>query len=270
MQPRAPFHGFEIIRPLGSGVYSRVFLAEGAPHESPVALKVLKPQHRNNPWILNCFLREGRIGSTCRHRSLIRIHPHCETLPAHVHVCDPIGGAPLGEAAVEPPAVVSMLAQVAAALGELHARGIVHGDVKPVNIMLEPNGRAVLIDLGFAREIGSLSLDEGLPGTPNYLAPELCRKRFADSPAADLFALGVTAFELLCGRLPYPKLNDTQAVLRQHRSERPEMLSAAMPRLPAKLRQLVDRLLAKDAAERPTAAEAAEMFRSLLVRRQAA
>jgi serine/threonine protein kinase len=138
----------------------------------------------------------------------------------------------------------------------LHRAGFVHGDVKPDNVRLVDAGSATLIDLGFAHRPGENAhlLRKGyVLGTANYLAPELCACDPAAAYAADLYALGVSLFELLTGRLPYP--TGTMAeTFRRHRDDAPEDVRKHAPLLPPGLATLVDRLMAKAPAERPKAA----------------
>lgn len=203
---------------------------------------------------MQCFRREAILGRTLRHPSLIAIRDAHLHEPPFYHVCDVVPGHTLRHAALLPrPVVLSVIGQIAEALAVMHAAGCIHGDVKPGNIMLAPDGRATLIDLGFARKSGTLPFDDGIPGTPNYLAPELCTREFTDTPAADLFALGVTACELLTGELPYERLDDNLAVMRQHRDETPRPLREIDPAIPREIADLVDAMLNRDLFRRAKA-----------------
>jgi serine/threonine-protein kinase len=249
MEPLPAIPGYELLQPLGRGSYSQVYLARTPAHGRGWAfraIKILKAELETDPWVLQCFRREGVIGAAIRHPSLVAMDSGDELY----HVCEWIDGQTLRDAALLPlPVVIAVMAQIADALSALHREDYVHGDVKPGNIMLEPNGRAVLIDLGFARQPGTLPFGDGLPGTPNYLAPELCRRTFVDTAAADVFALGVTAYELLTGEVPYPKLDDSREVLRQHRDERPASLKVF--HYPQWLAELVNGMLEYDLFSRP-------------------
>lgn len=238
--------GYALGRLLGSGVYSNVYLA-CKPRCSPVAVKALKNDFRNDAWVLQCFRREGHVGRTVKHPSLVSI----QTQSPFYHICKVAEGQTLRDAALLPRSIVlHVIEQIASALAALHRAGYLHGDVKPGNIMLAPNGHATLIDLGFARRPGSLLSFEALPGTPNYLAPELCGRNFVDTPAADVFALGVTAFELLTGKLPYPRRELNEDVLEQHRTTEPAAIHEVDPALPAWVAKLVDGMLVTDLFDR--------------------
>ena len=250
--------GYSLTRHIGGGSYSQVY--EGHPRTSrgqgwsfaPVAIKVLDSEVAKDPWVLECFRHEGEIGSAVRHPSLLAFFDRHLSREPYAHICELIDGSTLAE--LESPSVatsIAVLTQMAAALAAMHRAGFVHGDVKPGNIMLAASGRATLIDLGFAHRPGSLPSGECMAGTPNYLAPELCRKNYQDTPAADIFALGVTAFELLTGELPYPKLDETSEVLCQHRNEPPRSLKNSGLPLPNRIVNLVDRMLERNANQRP-------------------
>jgi serine/threonine-protein kinase len=241
--------GFVIQKRLGRGVYADVYQAT-RPNRGygwACALKVLHEDYRNDDWVCECFRREGSIGKIVRHPSLISI----QETHTHFHICTLVPGHTLRDAALLPiPIVLSALEQIASALAALHRVGYVHGDVKPGNIMLAPDGQATLIDLGFARRPGTLPYGEGLPGTPNYLAPEMCRRDFIDTPAADVFALGISAFELLTGDLPYERLHDNAEVLQQHRVIEPRSLRNVDDTIPRWVVNLVDEMLRPNPFER--------------------
>jgi serine/threonine protein kinase len=145
--------------------------------------------------------------------------------------------------------------QVAEALAALHRAGFVHGDIKPDNIHLTGEGKAILIDLGFAHRPGE---NEGILrkgyilGTVDYLAPELCGSEPVDGPQSDLFSLGMTLFEMLSGQLPYPR-GSVEQTLRRHAAEPPADLCRCAGQLPAALTKLVTRLMSRSPAERPRA-----------------
>jgi serine/threonine protein kinase len=151
---------------------------------------------------------------------------------------------------------VWIVRQTAEALAALHRAGFLHGDVKPDNLRLIGDGTAVLIDLGFAHRPGENAafLRAGyVLGTANYLAPEQCQEEPAEDFGSDLFSLGVTFFEMLTGRLPYPP-GSLRQTLRRHRCDPPEDIRRSVPNLPPALATLVERLLAHRLEDRPRAA----------------
>jgi len=143
--------------------------------------------------------------------------------------------------------------QIAQGLQELQQAGVSHGDVKPANIFLEPNGRVRLIDTGFAsalQQAGNGRHHYALKGTPEYLAPELLSTNPADPVAADVYSLGVVLYEMLSGRVPFVGEN-TADVLRLHRQSRPPAVEKHCPDLPDDAARLLERLLCKQPLRRP-------------------
>ncbi|WP_461030660.1 serine/threonine-protein kinase, partial [Streptomyces sparsus] len=150
---------------------------------------------------------------------------------------------------------VSVGAQLCSALAAVHAARIVHRDLKPGNVMVRPDGRVVVVDLGIAA-VGSvgdstrLTRTGALIGTPLYMAPEQVVGGAPVGPAADLYALGVLLYELLAGRPPFTA-PEAAGLLYMKLHERPEPLRALRPETPGPLAALVHALLDKDVAARP-------------------
>ena len=161
--------------------------------------------------------------------------------------------------------VLGMARQIAEGLASLHRAGFIHGDVKPTNVILPRPGRATLIDLGFSRRPGELSpwADRGhVIGTANYLAPELAKLPPDDTPAADLFSLGVMLYELLTGTLPYPGQSTTE-VIRLRRDCRPALLPSG------DRSQIMSRVIARltdpKGNQRPTARQLVGEFAAMQI-----
>ena len=180
--------------------------------------------------------------------------------PAGPRACDPAGESLQRrlrrDYRLEATTAIWIGRQTAEALKALHRHGFVHGDVKPENIRLVNDGTAVLIDLGFAHRPGENAalLKQGyVLGTPSYMAPELCGFEDQGGPASDVFSLGVTLFEMLTGRLPYPPGSVAQT-LRRHRCDPPSDLGRQAVAVPAALVRLVTQMLAHRPGERPSAA----------------
>jgi serine/threonine-protein kinase len=151
---------------------------------------------------------------------------------------------------------VELAAQLAKGLDVLHARGIVHRDVKPSNVLLDGEGTAALADFGLARGEDSTQLtrDGQLVGTPHYLAPELIEGAAA-TPASDVYALGCVLYECLAGEPPFAGRGDAQIGF-AHLVEPPPDARTRRPELPADVSAAIVSALAKDPAARPTTATA--------------
>lgn len=268
--PRLP--GYVLGSRLGGGPTCDVYSAADERGLFEWAVKVLRDDAARDFTNIQLLRREARAGLAVRHRHLVRIVRAVTegASPFHV-VMKRVSGRSLrsvlkGKGWIESRLSVSIARQVAGALAAMHAAGYVHGDVKPENIHLGPGPSATLLDLGFAHRPGE---DAGLLGsgfvlgTANYVAPELCDQPETDGPAADVFSLGVTLFELLTGALPYPDGGVEETMVR-HRDSDPESLRRWQGGWPAGLTDLVDRMLDRDPAERPTAAEVGSQVRQML------
>src|SRR5207248_1069958 len=145
---------------------------------------------------------------------------------------------------------MGLIAQAARALAAAHAAGLVHRDIKPGNVLVGRGGRVKITDFGIARAAGSAPLTRPgvLLGTPAYLAPEQAAGQPA-GPAADLYALGIVAYQCLTGRVPFR--GDPLAVALAHQHQ---PLPPLPPQVPAAVAALVTDLTAKDPAERPASA----------------
>lgn len=205
--PVAP-RGFQILHTLGQGGMGVVYEAVDLALQRTVALKKLREEVAGNPRELARFLKEARTVAALKHPNIVEIHSIHENAGGLFLVFEKVPGQSLHEAlgkgAMSPADTAGVLRQVAAALDYAHARGVVHQDLKPANIMVY-GGAAKVMDFGIARRVqetlSTMSRVE-IAGTPAYMAPE--QERGVVTPAADLYALGVCAYETLTGSLPFP------------------------------------------------------------------
>jgi serine/threonine protein kinase len=277
--PRIP--GFEMLKHLGGGPLTQVFLARDCDADRICAVKVLRVDWEDQPTAIKLLQREARAGLSVQHPHLVRVLDVHVTRPPFYLVMELLPGESLRrrlrrDYRLDTPTALWIARQTAEALGALHRAGFVHGDVKPDNIRLVDDGTAKLIDLGFAHRPGENAalLERGyVLGTVDYLAPELCAFDPAADQCADLFSLGVTLFEMLTGRLPYPP-GTVEQTLRRHRSDPPADLRQQAVQAPPALRTLVERLLARRPTGRPRAAAVVQQLIALeiatLHRRQSA
>ena len=259
---------FALDAELGRGGMGVVFRARDLMLDRSVAIKVLPPAHGANPEVRARFLREARTAGQLSHPHIVHIHRADERAGFAYFVMGLVEGENLGQRVRDrgplPPAdAVRHLREVAWALAYAHARGVVHRDVKPENIMIERgSNRALVTDFGIARveHAGHLTSEGHVVGTAHFMSPEQVQGAALDG-RSDLYALGVVGYYLLSGRLPFDGLAPG-AVLVAHATQTPPSLRSVAPRLPAALAEAIDRCLAKHPADRfATGEDLAEALR---------
>ena len=191
---------------LGVGGFGRAFLAVDTVGGGQVVLKEMLRDWRGDPKALGRFRDEVRILLRTSHPNLVRFRDLERVAGGHVLVLDYVEGRLLRQKLATGPLsarqTVHLGARILDALASLHAQGIVHGDVKPENIVVRPDGQPVLLDFGAARVVARRTQrDAAAAGTQEYMAPER-RRGQAATPASDLWALAVVLWECAAGRLP--------------------------------------------------------------------
>lgn len=202
--PEAILERYQPLAELGRGGMGYVFRARDRRLRREVAIKVVKGP-RNNELLRGRFLREAKLLGGFEHPGVLRVFDFGEAEDVLYLVTECLYGRPLSSKRFPREDAPERLLQIADALDALHSQGLIHRDLKPGNIMLEPDGRVVLIDFGLARteEGGTLTKTGYLAGTLLYLAPELFQGA-RPAASADWWALGVTAYRLLEGEFPFP------------------------------------------------------------------
>ncbi|MCC6521551.1 MAG: serine/threonine protein kinase [Polyangiaceae bacterium] len=265
---------FRAARRLGRGGMGTVYLGVHPRIGSRVAVKVLHAEVAGVPDAVARFHAEARALAAIRHDGIVNAFDVGESADGRPFiVMELLAGDTLGELALQRGPLplelaVRTLADVCDALEAAHARGIWHRDVKPHNVFVTTSGRTKLLDFGIAKlrretAAGRGSPDDLVPittvtgllvGTPGYVAPEQVAGETADH-RADLYALGVVAFEVLAGRRPFEAVGLFE-LLQQHVHAAPPPLRSLRPDAPAALEALVARALAKRPADRPPSAAA--------------
>ena len=257
---------FAVERELGRGGMGVVYLARDLVLDRLVALKVLPPDAAGDAAARARFLREARTAGSLAHPHIVPVHRADEVEGLAYFVMGFVDGESLADRLRErgplPPAdAVRVLREVAWALAYAHARGVVHRDVKPENILLERGtGRALVTDFGIARRADLTGDADGLTragvvlGTLHYMSPEQVAGGALDG-RSDVYALGVVAYQALAGRLPFAELSGA-AVLVAHATRPAPPLASVAPAVPAALAAVVDRCLAKDPVDRWATGEA--------------
>jgi serine/threonine protein kinase len=241
-----------IVERHGAGAFGIVFRAKPTATDGDVAVKALKPEHRDDSEALERFLREARALEGIRHDNVVRILAVGEQRGTPFAVMEFVSGPDLAtlllrEGTLEPLRAARLLAGVARGLEAIHRDGILHRDLKPHNVLVAPGERAVIADFGVARTSRAtrLTMTGQLVGSPAYMAPETFDER-PPTAAVDLYALGAMLYELLTGNPPFVG-NDTLHTIRRIREDAPARLPHHVP---ASLQAIVDRLLAKEPGQR--------------------
>lgn len=251
--PGALLHGrFELVAPLGAGGVGTVWRALDRAGGPPVALKVLHPHLRADAIVCERFRREAAIARELDHPAIVRalsLHEDAEALSIAFELLE---GRTLKDAIraggpLAPAEAVRVARRCLEGLAVAHAAGVVHRDFKPHNVFLCSSGEVKLLDFGFARVASAAGLTTRslVLCTPDYAAPEVAAGKTLDG-RADLYAVGVTLYEALCGRLPFRAATPYE-LLRLHLEAPPPPLPEAIP---PGLRAVVRRLLEKAPAAR--------------------
>lgn len=266
-QSRPLGSGYVLLEPLGKGASGEVWRA--ADHGGrPFAVKLLHAELTQNRSVVDRFVQERGVLASIDHPHSVKVHDLVAEGGTLAIVMELVDGhdlrSLLGKEGTLAPAVVARFgAQVAAALQAAHFRGVIHRDVKPENILVragdEPS--AVLSDFGVARLLSQAQEQPTILGTPQYFAPELINGQ-PPTTASDVYALGVTLYELCCGVAPFAGRADLQALMQAHLFELPGRPVGVPDDLWTAIAQMLD----KSPAARPTAGAACAYLEALAPR----
>ncbi len=251
---------YELTELAGNGGYCEVWRARDAVLSRPVAVKLLHPGYARKAEALTRFEAEARHAGALSHPNIARVYDYgkpADGQPPYL-VMELADGPSLEDVLASGPLdarqSMDVIAQAAAGLQAAHDAGLIHRDVKPANLLLASGGTVKITDFGIAHAVGSAAITPGgeMMGTPGYHAPEqVAGERL--TPASDLYALGVVAYECLAGTAPFGGTAVEMAV-----AHRDLPLPPLPPSVPADVSTFVAELTAKDPARRPgSAAEVA-------------
>jgi tetratricopeptide (TPR) repeat protein len=246
--------GYRIVEPLGSGGTSVVYRAEHVRLERPAALKLLTPGFGEADFS-DRFLRESQLAASLDHPSIVPVYDAGEENGLLYIAMACVEGEDLKtllaeEGRLDVRRTLRILAQIGSALDAAHARGLVHRDVKPANILIADGDRAYLTDFGVVKELSANGTTRtgSFIGTIDYCAPEQIEGQEVDG-RADVYALACVLYECLTGDPPFRRPSEV-AVLNAHLHTPPPKLSRAAPELPAALEPVVSKALSKSPLDR--------------------
>jgi serine/threonine protein kinase len=259
--------GCRVIRSLGRGGMSSIYLAYQESVNRDVVLKVLPDSLTGDPTFMTRFSTEVATTVRLQHPHIVPIYDYGEQdgLPYIVMAYLPGGSVDdlIAEGPLSLDETARIVGQVGEALDYAHEMGVIHRDIKPANILLDGKHNAILTDFGIAKVIADtleLTEEDKIVGTISYLAPELIMPNNTITPAVDIYALGITLYQILTGKLPFESQTSAQ-MLWCHVNEPAPLLTSERPDLPPALDALVQRAMAKSSAARiQSAAELADQL----------
>ncbi len=271
--PSAP--GYEIIARLGAGGMGVVYKARDERLGRVVALKFLPAEYAQDPARLALFHREARTASALNHPHICTVHDLGESDERPFIVMEFVEGRTLRDliGRTEIDEAARLIGQAARALAVAHAAGVVHRDIKPENLMVRADGYLKVVDFGLARQLPGSALAGGsivresdsgrVIGTIPYMSPEQARSQ-PPGPASDVFSLGVVLYELVTSKHPFT-CESPLDTLNTIAESRPVPASQLNREVPESLTALLGRMLEKEPAERPSAAEVDAALSTLTV-----
>jgi serine/threonine protein kinase len=271
--PDSVVGSYRLVKEIGRGGMGVVYEAAHTILPRRAALKVMHKDLRRQPGMASRMVQEASILEEVRHPGIVRVY-ECNVLPDHRPwiAMELVEGETLASRlhyATRLPGVevATLLSEVTDVLAAVHARGVVHRDLKPDNLLLTPTDRDFplrVIDWGVARlgAVGRLTLDGLTPGTPIYMSPEQATGKNIASPC-DIYSLGVMAYEALAGHPPFDGRTLAE-VVSMHLTSEPARLHDLCS-APAELCDLVHRMLEKEPALRPGAIEVRQQARAIAI-----
>src|SRR5215210_5318853 len=254
LEPGALFAGYRIEGLIDRGGMGVVYKATDVDLDRTVALKIIAPEHTQNPDAVARFKAEAKLAASLEHANIVPIHRGGEFDGVLYLAMRLVPGTNLRQIIDRGPLPMDRIrrvtTQVSDALEVAHAAGLVHRDVKPANIMVSGEGKAehiYLTDFGLTKRLGtagSLTRTGGWVGTPDYVAPEQIQAGPVDG-RADVYSLGCVLYEMLTGSVAFPKDND-MAKLWAHVTDPPPSPSLRRPELAKAFDEVVARATAKD------------------------
>ncbi|MBM4008514.1 MAG: serine/threonine protein kinase [Planctomycetes bacterium] len=250
--------GYQMVRRLGAGAMAAVYLARQTSLDRLVAIKILPRRYSSDPTFVERFYKEGRAAAKLSDPNIVGALDVGSVGEQHYFVMEYVDGETVHDLITKSKRLserdaLTITRQIASALKHAHAKGFIHRDIKPKNIIMTKSGSAKLADLGLARAIDDKKAAEAERhkafGTPYYISPEQVRGAVDLGPPADIYGLGATLYHMLTGRVPF-KGNGPSEVMRAHLSEElvpPDQLVGGLSQHTA---EIVELMMRKRPAER--------------------
>lgn len=252
---------------IGVGGMANVYKGRDIRTNNAIAVKVLKEEFLDNEELVRRFKNESKAISILDHPNIVKVYDVSVTDQLQYIVMEYIDGITLKEylkqrgGALTWKEVIHFATQVLSALEHAHSKGIVHRDVKPQNIMLQADGSIKMMDFGIARfsRAQSQTVSDKAIGSVHYISPEQAKGDHTDA-RTDIYSVGVMLYEMLSGHLPFDGSGTVSIAIMQI-SEKPKPLAQVAPNVPEGLRQITEKAMEKDPADRYQSA--AEMLAAI-------
>lgn len=246
---------------IGVGGMANVYKGCDVRTGNQIAVKVLKEEFLDNEELVRRFKNESKAISILNHPNIVKVYDVSVTDQLQYIVMEYIDGITLKEylkqrnGALTWKEVVHFATQVLSALDHAHSKGIVHRDVKPQNIMLQADGSIKMMDFGIARfsRAQSQTVSDKAIGSVHYISPEQAKGDHTDA-RTDIYSVGVMMYEMLSGKLPFDGTGAVSIAIMQI-SEKPKPLAEVAPNIPVGLRQITEKAMEKDPADRYQSAQ---------------
>ncbi|MEN6385699.1 MAG: serine/threonine-protein kinase [Phycisphaerales bacterium] len=255
--------GYKILGKLGAGAMAIVYKGKQISLDRIVAVKILPRRFSENPDYVRRFYKEGKAAAKLNHNNIVGAYDVGEAGGYHYFVMEYVEGKTLYEDLAKgkifsEQEALAITMQVASALAHAHARGLIHRDVKPKNIMINSAGIVKLADLGLARDASDIELAKREAGkafgTPYYISPEQIRGEIDIDGRCDIYSLGATFYHMVTGRVPFEATTPSE-VMRKHLKEPlipPDHINTA---LSAGCSEVIEMMLSKSKLDRYASAE---------------
>jgi len=246
---------YEVIEELGKGGMGHVYRVFDQKLQEVVALKLLNPEVSFNAKAVDRFRNELRFARKISHRNVVRLFDLGEEGFTHYITMEHVDGENLKRfikrsGQLTPAKAVNLALQVSEGLTEAHHLGVIHRDLKPQNIMIDPEGNARVLDFGIARFVDSETITASgvMIGTPEYMSPEQIDMKEVDA-RTDIYSLGIIMFEMLTGKVPFEGETPISIALK-HKSQPPKNPRELNPQIDPALAGVILKCLEKDRGKR--------------------
>ncbi|MBC7834360.1 MAG: serine/threonine protein kinase [Phycisphaerales bacterium] len=246
--------GYKVLGKLGAGAMAAVFKGRQLSLDRLVAIKVLPRKFSTNTQFMERFYAEGRAAAQLNHPNIVQAYDVGQAGDVHYFVMEYVEGRTVYDDIVKHKKysekdAIDVVIQITEALQHAHAKGLIHRDVKPKNIMITQEGVAKLADMGLARAISDKEAAEAEQGkafgTPYYISPEQIRGKLEIGPPADIYSLGATLYHMVTGNVPFDGKSPS-AVMHKHLKAELIPPDHVNPKLSAGVSEIIEMMMAKE------------------------